>query len=394
MSAMRPLRILELRSVHGTGGGPEKTIMLGAARSDSRRFVVTVAYIRDARDPVFGAHAAKRRLAVDYVEVTERHSFDPTIVRELRALVRSRQIDIVHAHDYKTDFLALLLARYENVVPLATAHGWTGHLKRERFVYYPLDKLLLRAFPRVISVSGEIARTLTRGGVRHERVLTILNGIDHRAFRRDPSRESAARRDLGFQQDDFVIGAVGRLEPQKRFDILIDACARVRDRYPAVRLIIAGDGSLRSPLEKQVARLFPDGRCQLLGHRTDVDALHHGMDLLVQSSDYEGTPNVVLEAMAFGTPVVATSVGGTDEIVRDGVDGLLLPSGSPERLAASIEKAIADPDGRQARARAARLRVERELSFDARQNKLEAVYEELAGERRFDERPADTMRSA
>src|SRR5438552_6314370 len=98
-----PIQVLELRSVFGTGGGPEKTILLGAARTDPRRFAVTVCYIRDDRDTVFNIDRTAAALGVDYVELRERHSFDRSLWPKLRALVRERRIQIVHAHDYKTN---------------------------------------------------------------------------------------------------------------------------------------------------------------------------------------------------------------------------------------------------------------------------------------------------
>src|SRR5262245_54089408 len=104
----RPIRILELRSVRGTGGGPEKTILLGAARSDPAQFAVTVCYIRDRRDAVFAIDHKAGQLEVDYVEIHERNSFDPSIWPALKRLVREKRIDIVHAHEYKTDLLAWL----------------------------------------------------------------------------------------------------------------------------------------------------------------------------------------------------------------------------------------------------------------------------------------------
>src|SRR4029078_10683902 len=115
-----PVRVLELRSVRGTGGGPEKTILLGAARADPARFGVTVCYVRDLRDQLFEMDERARALGVDYVEIHERHSFDPAICRKLRALVRTQRIQIVHSHEYKTNLLAWLLARAENVIPLST----------------------------------------------------------------------------------------------------------------------------------------------------------------------------------------------------------------------------------------------------------------------------------
>jgi glycosyltransferase involved in cell wall biosynthesis len=373
-----PIRVLELRSVNGTGGGPEKTILQGAAAADPSRYAVTVCYLRAREDPLFGIGARAGRLGIDYQEVPERHPLDSGVFSALRRLVCQRGIGIVHAHDYKTDVLALLLARAERVVPLATVHGWTGHSRRERWLYYPLDKRLLPRFPRLIAVSGTIRRELLRRGVRPERVSTVLNGIDPRAFRRDPARGPAVRAALGIAPDDVVLGAVGRLEPQKRFDRLLEVFAALRQGRPQLRLFLVGEGSTRGELETAARRLGIEGDCRLLGQRSDVADLHHAFDLFVQSSDYEGTPNVVLEAMALETPVVATDAGGTGELIEHGVHGLIVPPGDPVRLRAAIAIALADREGTARRAAAARERIEGPLSFAARMRAVEGIYQELA----------------
>src|SRR4051812_31642772 len=358
------IRILELRSVTGAGGGPEKTILLGAARADHRRFAVTVCYIRNRRDDAFDIGQRARDLGLDYVEIVERRSLDPAVVPALRRLVRERGIDIIHSHDYKTDLLAVLVARATGTIPLATVHGWTGHSWRERSVYYALDKRLLRSFPMSIAVSSQIREELIRCNVAPARVRVVLNGIDPVAFRRDRRADAEARLALGVSPDQIVVGAIGRLEPQKRFDLLIRACAGLRERWPALRLLIAGDGSQRAALESLAATLMPGGACRLLGHRPDVSALHHGFNVFAQSSDYEGTPNAVLEAMALENPLVATSAGGTSEIVEDGVHGLIVPCGDVAGLAAAIERTLREPDETSRRVARARVRVETTLSFD------------------------------
>jgi glycosyltransferase involved in cell wall biosynthesis len=375
------VRVLELRSVRGTGGGPEKTILFGAARTDTRRFAVTVCYLRDARDTVFKIDAVADGLPVDYVEVLERHSFDSTVLPKLRALVRERRIDIVHSHEYKTDVLAWLLARCERVTALATVHGWTGHTSRERFVYYPLDRWLLRFFPKLIAVSENIRQTLVADGARPDRIVRVLNGIDHRAFVRDRSRAATVRASLALGADDVIVGSVGRLEPQKRLDLLIEAVAKLRPKHPTLKLLVVGDGSSRQQLASQIERLGLGDTCRLMGHRTDIVELHHAFDLFVQSSDYEGTPNAVLEAMAMETPVVATDVGGTAELIRDQIDGLIVPAGDVSRLSQAIENALGDAAATTARTAAARRRVETDLSFDARMAAVEAIYEELHASR-------------
>jgi glycosyltransferase involved in cell wall biosynthesis len=213
-------------------------------------------------------------------------------------------------------------------------------------------------------------------------VARVLNGIDHRAFVRDRSRARAVRASLGMGADDVIVGTVGRLEPQKRFDLLIEAVARLQPKHPTLRLLVVGDGSLRQRLASQIERLGLNGACHLLGHRTDIIDLHHAFDLFVQSSDYEGTPNAVLEAMAMETPVVVTDVGGTAELVRDQIDGLVVPSGHVDRLCQAIEAVFGDPAAAASRVAAARRRVETDLSFDARMAAVEAIYEKLQAGRR------------
>jgi glycosyltransferase involved in cell wall biosynthesis len=161
----------------------------------------------------------------------------------------------------------------------------------------------------------------------------------------------------------------------------MDAFARIANDQPSLRLLIAGDGSLKAELSALVDRLGLTGRCRLIGHTTDVSGFHHALDLFVQSSDYEGTPNAVLEAMALESPIVATDVGGTKELAHDREHALIVPPGQVDALVAAIRQALANPEATAARARAARLRIEQELSFDRRMDRLEAIYERLVAER-------------
>jgi glycosyltransferase involved in cell wall biosynthesis len=380
------IRVLELRSVRGTGGGPEKTILNGAAISDPRHVSVTVCYIRDARDGIYRIDGWAKQLGVDFVEVQERHSLDPAVWPQLTKLVLDRGIHIVHAHEYKTDLLAWMLAKRMGTIPLATVHGWTGHSRREQW-YYWADKKLLARYPRLIAVSNEIRGELVAHGAHSERITTILNGIDHRHFARDPGQVADARRELGFADGDIVLGAVGRLEPQKRFDLLLDVFAQLRSRHPRLRLVIAGDGSQKQRLETQIERLGLHAVCRLTGHLADVRRAYHAFDLYVQSSDYEGTPNSVLEAMALETPVVATRAGGTEELVHHGVHGWLVPVGDVRQLANAIEQALAAPERARRFAVAARRRVEGELSFERRTAAVERIYASLSSQCEEQRRP-------
>ena len=155
----RPIRVLELRSVAGTGGGPDKTLVASADLRDPD-VDLTLCYLCNEGDDLFQIGALAKEKGLDYVEVRERGPIDLRAWRTIRRLAQERRFDIVHGHDYKTDLLAWMLGRAEGVIPFATAHGWTGHNWKERTLYYPIDKRLLTRFPRVVAVSGEIKETL------------------------------------------------------------------------------------------------------------------------------------------------------------------------------------------------------------------------------------------
>jgi len=372
---LTPIRVLELRSVWGTGGGPEKTILQGAARTDPRRFAITVCYIRDNRDPIFGIDKKAGELAIDYVELRERHSFDPSIWPALRRLVRERRIDIVHAHEYKTNMLAAALHRFSGVQAMSTVHGWDGASWRERLLYYPADRQILRLLPYVIAVSDPVREQLLQTGLHPSAVRLVLNGIDASAFRRDRTKQAAARASLVLGRDRFVIGTVGRLTEAKRYDLLIDAIAEVRRTHMHLDLLIAGDGPLREPLQKQIHQLGLENCCRLLGQRSDVINLHHAFDLFVQSSATEGTPNAVLEAMALGVPVAARPVAGVEDYFRPGVNGIAVRSSRARDVAAAVVEALGDRPRLARMARRAQTHVRRRYSWEHTVYSIERVYE-------------------
>jgi glycosyltransferase involved in cell wall biosynthesis len=375
LTRSEPVRVLELRSVRGTGGGPEKTILLSAAQHADTAVAVTVCYIRDARDDRFLVDAAARDLGIHYVEIIERHSFDWRIWGSLTRLIRKDRIQIVHSHDYKTDLLGLMLGRATKAVPMATAHGWIRNSPRER-AYAHFDKKLLARFPLVIAVSEPIRQELLSHGADPVRVKRIKNGIDHLTFRRVRGLRERARQSLGIPDDAILVGAVGRLEAEKGFDLLLRAVATLNSTLrPWV--VIAGEGSQHQALQTLAIQLGISNRVSLLGHRSDTLSIHHAFDVYAQTSRTEGIPNAVLEAMAVGTPVVATNVGGTYELITDGVHGLLVPPEDTNAIASALRDTIMHPADAGARTRMARNRIETELSFASRLSTLEHLYAEL-----------------
>ena len=205
---------------------------------------------------------------------------------------------------------------------------------------------------------------IDRRVVPADRLVVVPNGLDTNLYRSDASRRATVRAALGLGDDEFFWLSVGRLHEQKDHASLLRALAGLAPLRPA--LAIVGDGPLRDPLESRAAQLRIDPPIRFLGLRTDVPDLLRAADGLVLSSAYEGSPNVILEAMAAAVPVVATEVGGVPELVRSGETGYVVPPHDTPALADAMRFLMTRPvDARRILGTRARDIVEREHSLDA-----------------------------
>jgi glycosyltransferase involved in cell wall biosynthesis len=205
--------------------------------------------------------------------------------------------------------------------------------------------------------------------LRESDISVIYNGIDPAPFDR------AQPLDLGLPSGAIAVGYVGSLEPRKGMLDLARAWPRVTEGDPAAQLVIIGSGTQEPEIR---AALADAERVVWVGHRKDVASAMKSLDLLVLPSHVEGAPNVVLEAMAAGVPVVATAVSGTPELVEEGVTGDLVPPRAPERLATALLALVRDAPRRGAMGRAARARVEREFRLDAMIDHYETLLERMS----------------
>jgi glycosyltransferase involved in cell wall biosynthesis len=301
--------------------------------------------------------------------------------RELAALLRGRGVGVLCCHGYKADVVGRWAARRAGVPAVAVSRGWTGENARVRF-YERLDRLVLPWMDRVVCVSGGQARKVRRAGVRPRRVAVIHNAIH--AGRFGPP-DPAARQELCrlfARPPRWIVGAAGRLSPEKGFDLLVDAAAAVCREQPEAGFVLFGDGVLREVLRERIVRRGLGDRFVLGGFRPDLDRFFGAFDVLAQSSHTEGLPNVILEACAARTPVVATAVGGTPEVVTDGVTGHLVRPGDPDALARRLVDVLSQTgQRREEMADAARRRVLAEFTFPAQARRYHELFEALTAGR-------------
>jgi len=374
-----------MRSVQGTGGGAEKIILRTGSLIDSAQCQLKIYSIRHAYDADYDFNECCRSRELCHCEILQTSRFNNHVYRQLLDEVEASPPDFIHAHDYKSVYFARKIGMRYGIPTIATLHGWTGHSRKERYLYYPMERRLLRSFDRVLAVSSQIRDTYLRSGGDPEKVHVILNGIDPDEFTQNSSLRDKAREQLNLNvhEDDLLLIGLGRLERQKRFDISLEAARRLRKAGQPCRLVIAGEGSQKSRLLHQITTQGLENYCHLIGHCEDVRSLYHAADILVQSSDYEGTPTVVVEAMAMQVPVVATDAGGTAELIDDSVHGRIVPCRDPQSLADAIMQTWNHRDTTAQYVFAARQRAENELSFASRTEQLLTHYKEIASPSRI-----------
>ena len=301
-----------------------------------------------------------------------RGKMDFHTVKKIKQFIKENEIQIVHAHGYKARFYALLSGG--NKPCITTCHLWDNYSLLQGF-YIRLDKFWLNKFDRVVAVSDAIQNEILRAGVSANRVSVVENGIDTSRFN-GHSRRETIREKVGLPAPKIVIGTVGRLVPQKGFDIFIQAAKKILQQTSNVIFVIVGDGPLMAVLKEQTAQLGLEKKVVFLGQRNDIPELLSALDIFVMSSLDEGTPMVLLEAMASQKPVVATKVGAIPVVVEDGKSGLLC---EPDVLGLheKITELLSDTKKAGRLARSARQRIVKAYSSRAMTEKYVQLYGQI-----------------
>lgn len=360
-------------------GGPERQ-MIGLARAmaDSAENVF-LCLMEQGKAKPFVEVLRKNRLRD--IQLQSNHPHLVACTREVASHLRRIGAHVLLTHGYKADIIGWPAARLAGIPVVMVSRGWTYATRRVRF-YEALDRRILHFADRVVCVSEGQADKVRRAGVRPDRVETICNSVDLSRFAKADPAGQLKLRSLFPDAVRHIVVAVGRLSPEKGFDQLIDAAGAVCERREDVGFAIIGDGPLKRDLQLQINSSKLQRRFVLAGFRNDVDQMLPHATVLVQSSHTEGMPNVVLEAMAASVPVVATSVGGTPEMIVHGESGYLVPPADPDAIAAGVLALLDDSMERASMACAARHRVEEHFSFASQAASYEQMLGKLLARRR------------
>lgn len=349
-------RVLHVVPRLGLGGAEILAVHLACA-SHSNSYQVAMASLSDEVEEALLRQLGERGIPV--WTLGKRPGPDPRAARRLRAVLQRFDPDILHTHLYVLSYVFAASVGLRTRTVVHTIHNVAE--KEATRIGKLIQGIAFRSGVKPVAISDEVLASMDRVYGLKECPL-IPNGIPVASYRPGPDARPAWRGREGFAPDDVLIACVALLRPQKNHALLIRAFSTVARRWPRARLVLVGDGPERGKLHDLAERLCPAGAVRFLGNRTDVPQVLAASDVFVLSSDWEGNPLSVMEAMASGLPVVCTAVGGVPELVADGVSGFLVPAGDQETLADRLERLIADPELRRSMGR--RGACEADLRFD------------------------------
>jgi glycosyltransferase involved in cell wall biosynthesis len=291
----------------------------------------------------------------------------PALVKWLK----QEKVDLVHAHLPWAGIVARVACKLAGV-PLI----YTEHNVQERYHWSTrlLNKLTFDWQSRVLAVSADVARSIKEHIGNRVPVQIVYNGIDDQRFERQPGASAKKKMELGFEEDAIVVGTVAVFRLQKRLDLWLQVFEATSRQYPNLRGIIVGDGPLKAELYTQAKQLGIEKKLLFPGIQTDTPLWLSVFDIFLMSSDFEGLPLALLEAMSCGCAIVATEAGGIPEVVVHQDQALLSPVGDAAALTANLQQACSSQDLRKQLSAAARERVIQNFSVASMVHTLETLY--------------------
>lgn len=347
-------------------GGTQRQMLGMATGLKARGWTVRVVCLTRvlAMAPAFEAAG----IPVDVME--KRSRLDVRLIATLGRYLKAREIRLVHAFSSTAEFFAGIAARVVGCAFVASVRGFQDGLP----ILPELGKRLACRLANAVVANSEAGarRAVTRRIVPSRKLRIVPNGCAPRVATRPGSD---IRRALSLSPQSPVILSVGRLVWEKDYEVTVAIAARVTASHPHARFLIVGDGPLRVDITRSIERLGVSRSVVLLGERDDVPDLLAASDIYLNTSCSEGLSNAVMEAMAAGLPVVATAVGGTPELVREGETGFLLMPGDTALAVSRIEQLIADARLRHTLGDRARQRIASEYDVEAMLGRLTALYD-------------------
>ena len=299
--------------------------------------------------------------------------FSPGIVLELHRLMKKKQIHVVRTHRYRSNLYGRLAAFLAGV-PVIIASVHDNYRTDKRPKRRIMNRILSKITDKIVAVSEDVKEDIMRyDRIDPSKIEVIPNGIDVERF--NPEKNTTdIRKEFSLEEDDIVIGFVGRIVPAKGLEYLLNALPYLKEEFKSIKLLIVGEGSLVEKLKERAKKNNIFDNILFIGRRRDIPEILASINIFVMPSIAEGLPNALLEAMAMGKPIVTTEVGGIPEIVKNGFNGLLVPPRDTLSLSKAIKELISNDQLAAKLGQAASNLVHNNLSIKAIAQKWQSLY--------------------
>jgi len=354
--------------------GPARQLFQLIKLIDGSRFDISIASTVTTDDKSEFIREIEK-LGIPFEKLPQSSIVDPAPIKTVSSLIRNKHFNIMQSHGYKSAFIAFF-ARYFVKVPwVAFLHGHTTENLKVR-LYHALEFKLVKHADRIITVSQEMRDRLVSRGLPAEKTIAIQNSFDPEQFAAFFAEENL-REKFGIASDEKLIGVIGRFSSEKGVDVFLKALKLLTQADKQVKAILIGEGPMENELRNYCLTQQISDRVIFAGYQQNIAEFYPILDLMVLPSRSEGLPNVALEALYFGVPVVATDVGGTSEVIINGKTGLLVPSEAVELMQAAILKLLTDTELRHHVIEQGKQHLVTNFSPQSRVQKIERIYSEL-----------------
>lgn len=382
-SSPEPAKIVRVIGRLNVGGPAIQAINLSAKLDNSYSTTLVVGAVGE-NEGSFEWLAAEQEVALTRMPSLGRE-ISPlkdtrTLVELVRLLRRLRPV-IVHTHTAKAGFVGRMAAWLARVP--VTVHTFHGHVFHSYFgssksrLFVAIERFLARRTTRIIAISERQKDELLQYGVgKPDQVDIVPLGFDLEPFSRSTGRE-AVRAQLGLPEDCPVVGIVARLTAVKNIRFFLEVASAIRAGHPSVRFLVVGDGELREELNEEARGLGLAQVVHFTGWKKDVAPIYQAMDVVVLTSDNEGTPVSLIEAMASARPVVATDVGGVRDVVQSEATGFVVPKGDLSGFAGAVSFLLEDDELRTRLGARGREEALSRFGLDRLVSDIEALYGQL-----------------
>lgn len=365
-------------------GGPGTTVLTIACFLDREKFNPIICSMRNSN---LKLEERAKEEGIKVINLKMNSIFDFTVFFKLYRIIKKEKIDILHNHGFRPEIYGALVGRFAKCKGiLATIHhnpavdipidygyiiGGIMNFLRQGVAFFCEDVL--------VALTEDAKRGLIKLHFPEEKIRIIPTGSNPYLFTR--KRNNLTREEVllkfGIPKDKFVVGTIAVLKPRKGLSYLIKAAKKVIEKYQDVRFLIIGSGPLEKKLKGEVKSLGLQEYILFQNYYECIADIYKSINLFVLPSLTEGIPAVLLEAMAFGVPIVATQVGGIPEMIENGVSGILVPPKNSEVLADAIIKIYENPHFTLEMAKNARIQFEKHFTAEVMARQYEKVYEEL-----------------